>query len=98
MRIEIIAPVIRRMTEYYWLGVGDDVRTLWGRFAGLAKTIWRYSKTEEGQHMMNNIRTLVESETGAAKEEASRSRCAKVVKAAYRARGGDASSLRPLLQ
>jgi len=38
------------------LGVVSDVRTLRGKFARLAKMIWRYAQTEEGQHTFKNIR------------------------------------------
>jgi site-specific DNA recombinase len=81
------------------LGVVDDVRTLRGKFARLAKRIWRHAQTEEGQLVLHNIKTLrkrFEPEV-VAKEKASRPRRANVAKGAYRARAIDASWQMPPL-
>ncbi len=81
------------------LGVVDDVRTLRVHFAGLAKILFEYAQTEEGQCVFHNIRTLrnrFEPEV-VAKEKASRSRPAKVAKGAYRARAADVSWQMPPL-
>lgn len=67
------------------LGVGDDVRTLRGGIARLAKTIWRYSKTDEGQHTLDCIRAVLDQDSEAMARLAP-PRYAKVARAADRAR------------
>jgi len=87
-----------KMTNFHTLlGVVQDVRTLRGKFATLAKTIWHYSQTEEGQHTFKNIRFLRErwEPEAVAKEKASRSR-AKVARGAYRPQATDGSWRMPL--
>lgn len=78
------------------VGVDDDVRTLQSKGAEWAQDISRELQTEDGQRILHNIKLLrqrFEPEV-VAKEEASRSRQAKVAKEAYRARGDDATYLR----
>jgi hypothetical protein len=86
--------VLRSITR---LGVGDDVRTSRGKFARLAKIVWRYSTTEEGLHTFKNIRHLREcwEPDVVAKEKALRSR-AKAAKRAYRPQATDESWPMPL--
>ncbi|MGX1412791.1 recombinase family protein [Bradyrhizobium elkanii] len=81
------------------LGVGEDVRTLHGKRAEWARKISRELQTEDGQRILHNIKLLRRHfEPGVvAEDEASRSRRAKAAKGAYRARGDDATFLRPLL-
>ncbi len=94
----MIAPVARRVTECNWLGVVDDVRTLRGQFARMAKRIWLSVQDEDGQRILQNIRVLRErfEPEVVAKEKASRPRPAKVAKGAYRARATDVSWQMPL--
>src|SRR5262245_17513471 len=80
------------------LGVGDDVRTSRCRFARIAKIICRYSHTEEGTIVFNNIRALRErwEPEVVARESGSRLFQAKVAKRACKARGAVASRQIPL--
>lgn len=75
------------------LGVVDDVRTLRGNFAKLAKRLLSTFQNEDGKLILHNIRVLRErfEPEVVAKEKASRPRQAKVAKGAYRARATDAS-------
>lgn len=68
------------------LGVVDDVRTLRVKIARLAKAIWRYAKTEEGQHTMECIRAVLNQDAEAIARLAPLRRYAKVGQAAGRAR------------
>lgn len=84
---EPFAPLAKSVSSPHRLGVGDDVRTLRGKFAKLAKRIWRNVQDEDGQRILQNIRVLrlrFEPEV-VAKEKTSRSRQAKVAKGVYRA-------------
>lgn len=81
------------------LGVDDDFRTLNGKRAEWAQEVSRELQTEEGEHILQNIKALrqrFEPEV-VAKEKASRPRPAKVVKGVYRARAADASWQMPPL-
>jgi site-specific DNA recombinase len=52
---------VRKIPDLYTvLGVVDDVRTSRGRFARLAKRIWRDIQDEDGQRILQNIRVLRE--------------------------------------
>ena len=75
------------------LGVGDDVRTLRGYCARLAKKIWDDTRDEEGQRILHNIKLLRQhfEPDAVAKEEAPRSRRAVVVQGVYRVPGVDGS-------
>jgi DNA invertase Pin-like site-specific DNA recombinase len=91
---------VRKTPDLYTvLGVVDDVRTLRGKFARLAKRIWLSVQDEDGQRILQNIRVLrdrFEPEV-VAKEKASRPRRAKVGKGSYRPRVTDASWQMPPL-
>lgn len=65
------------------------VRTLRGKIAELAKTIWRYAKTEEGQHTMECIRAVLNQDVEAMARLAPLRRYAKVGQGAGRARRDD---------
>jgi hypothetical protein len=91
---------VRKTPDLYTvLGVGDDVRTLRGNFAGLAKTILDYAQTEEGQHVFHNIRALrnrFEPEVVAKERALKKPRRAKAATGVCRVRATDASWQMPL--
>jgi len=74
------------------LGVDDEVRTLKSEDAEWAQELVRELQTEEGQHVLHNIKSLrqrFEPEM-VAKEEVSRARPARAPKSIDRTRGDDA--------
>lgn len=79
------------------LGVGGDVRTSRVHFARVAKQIFQYSKTEEGERMMTGIRAILSGDHEMIAKLAPLRRYARVGRATGRARIIGASSLPPLL-
>jgi site-specific DNA recombinase len=96
---EPFAPLAKSASSPHRLGVVDDVRTLRGDFAKLAKKILSALHDDDGRRILKKIRFLRErfEPEVVAKEKTSRPRPAKVAKGAYRARATDASWQMPPL-